>query len=399
MRLLWLSVLMSGWALAQTVEGTVIDASTGRGLPEVGIELRPTFEATNNQTDTDDQGHFVIEGLKPGTYRFVYRSDNYWSSDPAYPTTFQVGGAAATVRLEGRMLPRPRISGRVLDAKGDPVARARITAIGPSGSSINTGEDGGFELAVIPGAYLLAVAPPADLKPPYPEPDTGHPLVWRRTFYPGVARIDEAVKIRAALGNRISGLEIKLLPVPTRCVRGVLLYPDGHPAPNVPLTLGQTVRFPEYHAKTNGDGEFEFAGVIDGEWLVVAELANETTKWKAIESVEIAGHDRAALKVRLQAPFQVRGRVVFEGAEQISDLSPAPDWSWLTLLPVPSHGGAGPGMLNSDLNPELLFDRPHHRIEDLYGIQGVGPPKAEWSLLYIGRRQSHRSRCRREFHR
>jgi hypothetical protein len=97
--------------------------------------------------------------------------------------------------------------------------------------------------------------PPAGLKSPDSEPGASSALVWRRTFYPGVARVDAATKIVVSLGSDIADLEIKLLAASPHTVRGAILDSSGDPAANASLVLRAEVRGPpDYRAESDSDG-------------------------------------------------------------------------------------------------------------------------------------------------
>src|ERR1039457_3073047 len=188
-------------------------------------------------------------------------------------------------------MPWSKISGRVVDGRGNGVAEARLELTG-SGMVANgrtylrtswggggggqlgassprmpftgsTDAHGRFEVQLMPGTYELSVLPPPDLKPPEPEPE-GPILAWTRSYYPGVALQEAASKISVLPGSGVSDVELKLLAVPTHAVRGVVLNPDGTPAPKVAITLAE--EFPTRSVETGHDGAFEFAAVPEGEW-------------------------------------------------------------------------------------------------------------------------------------
>src|SRR5262245_34302065 len=79
----WVYVLLFstvfGWAQEQTtkvkpatVEGMVTKVGTGEPVPEVRVTATPetgsTTGAAAKNASTDEKGHFIIEGLQPGTY-------------------------------------------------------------------------------------------------------------------------------------------------------------------------------------------------------------------------------------------------------------------------------------------------------------------------------------------
>src|SRR5437899_553416 len=107
-KLLCLLILGAACAVAQTVEGSVFDASTGAGVRGVKVELlkgaTPFYEAT-----TDGGGHFLIDNVRDGDYAARYQSPDHWLT--AGPSDYRVFPVAAgsPVKLEARLMPWSRI--------------------------------------------------------------------------------------------------------------------------------------------------------------------------------------------------------------------------------------------------------------------------------------------------
>ena len=119
-KLVCLLALSMQCAMAQTVEGSVFDAATGAGVGGVKVELlkgaTPFYETT-----TDGGGRFFIDNVREGDYAARYQSPDYWSTaGPSDYRLFHVA-AASPVKLEARLMPWSRISGRVVDTRGNGV--------------------------------------------------------------------------------------------------------------------------------------------------------------------------------------------------------------------------------------------------------------------------------------
>jgi protocatechuate 3,4-dioxygenase beta subunit len=350
-----------GPAAAQTVEGSVIDSLTGNGIAAVRVEIRPASGATSYSATTDAQGRFLVEGVKPGTYAAGASSPDYLLN--GFPSLFQVTAAGNPVKLEVRMMPLPRISGRVVDGRGEGVAHAQVELIGPGWSGESTDATGKFELRPRPGGYILSVVPPLGLRPPNPEPDSHRALVWTRTYYPGVALPQAASKLVAWPGGEVSDLELKLLAVPVHALRGVLLNPDGTPAPKVALALSEdALSQPAQRAESKSDGAFEFPAVVDGEWRLSAEVEAPpgvpsgpgAVKLRAAQWIEMAGRELEGVKLRLTPPFTVRGKLVMETPQG----KPAPNLPSVSLVPHVRTGREAAWMTNWMLWPEMHFVEP-----------------------------------------
>lgn len=70
---------------------------------------------------TDDEGHYLLEGLAPGSNAVRVLARGF----PEYASTLVVGVGAATA-LDVTLTPAARLAGRVLDASGAPVAGCRV---------------------------------------------------------------------------------------------------------------------------------------------------------------------------------------------------------------------------------------------------------------------------------
>ena len=382
-------LLLPACVLAQSVEGTVYDAATGRGAVGVKVELlrqtTPFYETT-----TDAGGHFRFDNLRETDYAVRYQSPDYFSTaGPSDYKPFKVA-AGDPVKLEARLLPWSHISGRVVDARGNPVPNALLeltgsgmvangrtylrTSWGGGGGGELGHELGGmgmrgasdaqgkFDVQLMPGAYGLSVTPPPMLKPPEDH------LAWVRTWYPGVPRADAATKIVVQPGGEVQDVELKLLAVPAHAVRGIVLAPNGDPAPNVPVTLVAEMR---KEVKSNADGIFEFPAVPEGEWRITADRASGGVPDQAAEWVEVTAHDVENVKLRLAAPLTARGRVIVDAPKD----KPAPRLASFILAPrgrrdrevVDVGPGPGAALVQLDANGNLT-------IEGLYpGLYHLSP--------------------------
>jgi hypothetical protein len=281
---------------AQTVEGTVTNVATGGGVAGVKVVLQQGEMAAYSAT-TDAEGRFRIAGVKEGAYSARYSADRYFfpGAGPFSAPPIQVRAGGVPVRIEGRMIPLSRISGRVIDTRGDPVAKARVELTTLSAFwKAETDAKGNFELdSVIPveSSYTLSAAPPLDWKPPGRDPDTGEARAWAQTFYAGVAFRQQAAPIALQAGGNLLGLEIKLLAVPMHAIHGVLLNPNGAPVPKGALALWEAGprRDAAYHAESMPDGTFEFPAVVDGDWRLSAEFESRGVELRADEWIAMKG--------------------------------------------------------------------------------------------------------------
>jgi Carboxypeptidase regulatory-like domain len=344
MKLLSLTILFAACAMAQIVEGTVFDAATGAGVAGVKVELLKGGTAFY-ETASDGRGGFRFDEIREGDYAVRYRHSDYWLTAGSSDYKLFHVAAGSPVRLEGRLNPWSKISGRVVDGRrnGVPDAQLQLTVSGmlingrtyvrtswggggggqlsafPPGMTFTgkTDANGKFEVQVMPGSYGISVVPPPDLKPPDREED-GSVLLWQRTWYPGVTVAEAASKIVVSPGGEVSGVELKLRAVPAHAVRGLVLNPDGSPASKVSITLG--TEFRHASAESKPDGTFEFPAVPEGEWRFSAESQSGSVRLRAIEWVEVKGHDLENVKLRLTPPLTLLGKITIQPSKD----EPAP---------------------------------------------------------------------------
>jgi Carboxypeptidase regulatory-like domain len=379
-----LLILRVACAVAQTVEGSVFDAATGAGIGGVKVELLKGATAFY-ETTTDGGGRFRMDNVREGDYAARYQSPDYWlTAGPSDYRPFHVA-EGSPVKLEARLMPWSKISGRVVDGRGNVVANARLELTGlgmvvngrtylrtswgggggpqlseppfEMGHMGNTDAHGKFEVQLMPGTYGLFVDPPKDFKPPDPEQD-GPALAWTRTYYPGVAIADGASKIVVLPGGEILDVELTLLAVPAHAVRGVVLNPDGTPAPKVAVAVGQGPGSRSVESKP--DGTFEFSAVAEGEWPFSAEAQRGSTNLRATEWIEVTRHDLENVKLRLAPPLTIRGKVIMQAPkDEAPKDAPAPRAGpfILSRLGGRSRNPGDMGMMGAALaNPDARGD-------------------------------------------
>ncbi len=157
-------VLLAALAAAQTVDGTVANSVTGNGIPGVKVDLAYGGDVYYSAT-TDAHGNFLFDHVQDGVYNIRYSSPDYFLQRQGLR---QVQVTAGTpVHLDARMTALAKVSGRVVDASGQPVPGASVAVSGPeSAMSARADRNGRFELheMLLPGTYTLSAAPSAGLR-------------------------------------------------------------------------------------------------------------------------------------------------------------------------------------------------------------------------------------------
>lgn len=192
--------------------------------------VRIEGEGVRREIRPDAEGRYRIAGLPPGKFKVsIQLSEVLTVNGPEREVTISDRGCASEdfyVQDNGRM------SGRVIDEAGQPVARILVTVLvpssGPRGPFISldrTDAEGRFTFSAIPeGKYLLGVNFTKHSEAN--DPTNAYPP----TFYPGVADQSNAEVINLGLGEKRSDLDIRIpLRRPLSVVSGRIVWEDGSP--------------------------------------------------------------------------------------------------------------------------------------------------------------------------
>jgi hypothetical protein len=377
---LWLALFWVATAAAQSVQGTVLNAATGAGIPGVKVELDWSGELAYG-TSTDAQGRFAFADVKPGTYSVQYTAAGFeWVGifqRPPEPMLIRVS-SGSPVELTAHLMPMGRMSGHVVDPAGKPVPKAVVEVAGPAMQmNVPVDADGKFRIdrLLFPGAYTVSAVPPAGFRPPDRDPGDDRPLAWTRTWYPGATDPQGAGKIFLNAGASFEDVEIKLRTAPAHVVRGRLLLPDGKPASGVEVTLSSVRGV--FKTKSADDGAFEFVAV-DGGW----RLSAQSVKLRAAKWIELAGRDLENLTLRLDEPISVKVRAIAD----VPAGTPAPRFlpRGAVLIAVDPSGLAIIGdrsMARLDQNGSAVVSDLYPRS---YEIGGAEPPGYYLAEIRLG---------------
>jgi len=393
-----LRAILTTWILAaaafatQSVEGHVVNAVTGVDLPGARVSLFQS-EGVAYSAITDSEGRFRIEAVRDGAYSAGYEARGFRAipgfMDPGSQLEFRVTSAGGPLSLEARMQPLPKLSGRVLDAAGKPVANAGIWVHGNVRGcgepkcfallkQVQTSEKGDYTIADVDyaGPWVLSATAPSSLRAPDSAGD--RPLGWAQTFYPGTADAQAGARLHLQPGSDLSNLDIKLAAVPVHRIRGRVLDEGGDPAPRAAVTLYNGFG-PSLDHLTDQDGAFEFPAIPDGEWRLSAKRDRDrVTLWTA-QPVQIQDRDLDNVELRMTPPFSLHGTILFDRPEGV----PAPEGDLATVIAGYTAGKFG-GDQTCPARPTdhpygkgdftiQLYPGPHH-------VDLIEPPPAQFYL-------------------
>jgi hypothetical protein len=220
----------------------VIDGGTGDPIPRARVRVisGPTPSAA---VLTDGEGLFTVTGLPAGPANLMVEKATYMMGRIPDTNTATVRSRQQPIVLrDGQVLDNVTvrlfhggaITGRILDAHGDPVENARITAarvIGatPRSSGVTQSNDlGEYRLPRLsPGRYIVQVRPQNN-QMSFPEPMADVPLPQPiPTYYPGSLSVAQAQPITVRRGETLSGVDIMLVEGTPTLVTGTVVRSDG----------------------------------------------------------------------------------------------------------------------------------------------------------------------------
>jgi hypothetical protein len=270
------------------LEGRVTNAITGEALAKAAIFIGGSAGATSRsyQTATDETGKFQAKGIDPGTYQVSaslngFVNFRYWD---AAGRNLTLTPRQKVDNLSLTLAPAGVISGRVVNANGDPMAGYYVTPlvykyvggervlVEAQGSPVSN-DAGSYRVTGLPpGRYYLEAAPGATSSDA--EIDrSARPRQedYVRSFYPAAMDAAGAAPVQVAPGQTLTGLDITVVKARSTFVSGTILNETGAAVRNMTATLTPApAGVFGMRISAGPQGEYQFRAVPPGTyWLDV----------------------------------------------------------------------------------------------------------------------------------
>jgi hypothetical protein len=297
----------------------------------------------------EPSGRFSFRNLPAGDgYQLVVRGAGLRATgygqrtlaDPWKPINLSQGQHLTDVQVTAQAI--SRISGKVVDSSGKPLAGARVLAMVPQyiagrrqlerDHSTQTGLRGDFRFPDLnPGAYYIRVSPqndssiemlfagpaaydetPPERRASFSKDPEGYPTV----YYPGTS-LELAQPIFLDDGERFDDVTITVSKVRSSRVRGkVLDTAGGRPVPShvmlVPVDASLDSSWSRYWESK--DGVFDFRGVLPGEYYLIGITTGRNPPLAGRTRVDIRAGENATSDLAVAPLSDVEGRITIEGA-------------------------------------------------------------------------------------
>jgi hypothetical protein len=308
-----------------SVEGAVVDRVTGAGIPGANVTFYiRTQQGAIVEATTDASGDFRIFGMKPGSYEVRFEREGYLSGNKIPPQPYAVGQSGDPVRLRLVMTRMVTLTGRVVDADGNPMSQGEVKLV--NRNAVPVAADGTFAIKDLePGSYSLTAIPKATRVP-------------EGARVPVITYSPEPLVVRGDVD--VTGYEIRLQTAEVYRVSGVVLDETGNPKPKVLVQLlpriqlgtraigggefstfvgpGPSVGPAEARVISAEDGSFEFPAVRSGEWQLATGLAGQiqidsstfiNTFHNGATGVIVGNHSVDSLQIRQVPTFKMSATV------------------------------------------------------------------------------------------
>ena len=318
-----------------TIVGRVIDGVTGR--PVARARVRLTGRAPRGPMLTDANGGFVFTNLPGGSHNLVAERNGYLNS--VFPETrtirsrtrpWVVGNGETREDVVITMFRGASISGRVMDAYGEPVDGAMVmahsTARGGRGGlrgQTQTNDLGEFRIPrLTSGRYVLNVR----LQGGYQNDPGDEPLPQSLpTYYPGTLVREKAQLIGVGRGQSIAGVELTLIEGLPSIINGMVVVLSGEAFSGGSVTARAVRDFAgiDGGSQVRPDGSFRFQ-LPPGEYYFEARLRpgapNQPPPMMRPENdlfgtarVTVGGGGHESVAILVGKGATASGRIMFDG--------------------------------------------------------------------------------------
>jgi len=314
-----------------SVQGVVTNSITGEPILRAHVVFRPMFSGPGPTQKkfgalTTVEGKFSIAGLDPGRYSIGLDKIGFVTPPNMETVVLQAGEKKADLKL--KLVPTGSITGRVVNADGEPVENALVAAenaANPAGPNGRTDEKGQFRIGgLLPGRYRVRATPQDETLPPEIRTDGTKEAHYAPTYYPSVLLAKSAAFAEARAGTDTGGIDIRLIRTPIVRVSGMV---SGLP----PGTQGVRVQVQQGRSAHDGgmvkaDGTFEIWKMNPGKYTLYAvwtQPALVRMQSSPVE-IEVADTNIDHLALNMIPPMDLNGSVAFEDEKARPQQPPPP---------------------------------------------------------------------------
>lgn len=364
MKLFVSSVLLAGFLYAQpatppgqaggaqegpkkpAIEGVVLQEGSGTPISKPSLTLarvdKPSLSPPRIEGAAD--GTFQFDDLEPGSYTVIaekpgFAGRAYGGKNDGTSQGIPIKLAAGERRkIEIRLVKHGMITGRVLDADGEPVQSAYVMAMRklyargvaiwlPAGQPVQSNDLGEFRLSgLAANRYILCALPMTMFNLPgaastTPAAKPGEkPAASVTTCYPNVTDRSQAAQLQLSDGMEMPNVDLRLARRTVVTVKGQIAGLPANAPQMLQLSLTPKGLGPGSLMWGNrtfpmaSEGKFEFKNVQPGQYFIQTVPMNlGSATFGVKQSIEVGEDSIDGLQVPALTPFEVQAR--FTAAE------------------------------------------------------------------------------------
>ena len=374
---------------AGTLEGRVLEARSGDRAIAIkkALVILKRGQEPGIGTYSDEKGNFQLQ-VEPGAYALTVERDGFVTDPPSAPRTVTVQAGETTRDVTLELVRTGAVSGRIIDADGEPIPRASVQLLSirnkkrATGLAALTDDRGDYRIfQVPPGKYRLSAAfqprhQVAEVKLQTPQGVAEES--YTTTYFPGTTDPTKAAQVEVGRGADLAGINLRLERLRAVRVRGRVTGLEVASLPIVMIALepaGGRLETARSTLIRSPNGVFELAGVLPGKYVLSAQapdLSNNGVGAAARRVVEVGQADLEGIQLTLAAPQKVTGAVVAPAGREVPP-------GVLVLLSHRESGNRQGGGLGR-VGPDGTFNMPEVAAGDYdVALASTGPE----SDLYV----------------
>jgi protocatechuate 3,4-dioxygenase beta subunit len=347
----------------QSVQGKVVDAKSGQPIRKANVDVvGGTGESSGRHSATTSaDGAFIFEDMMPGRYTVTLQRAGFAQTATSRgQATFTLQPGQSLTGLVFRMQAAGVISGKIVDADGDPMSGVGVSAtmtgnnarfaqryLSGGGSTNDLGE---YRIADLrPGKYVISAQPP-QTAPTGQVQDSEKPkehLLYVATYFPGTLDKSQAVDVDVRSGEEAVA-NFGVLTSHVYRVSGTVTGVPNGALVQIFLASKSGGEPLENREQLRGDNRFEYQNVLPGTYaammLVVKGILTgaqpEMQVVKLSPQIEVDKTDVEGVQLHGEPGGQLRGKFRLDTGVKF-------DWTQLnvSLLPiVENESGASAGV-------------------------------------------------------
>jgi hypothetical protein len=294
----------------------VVDAQSGEPVRKAIVVLREGKEPGTG-TLSDAAGRFNFRDIPPAAYTFTIERQGFVTDPKSEHLTVLTKPGETESDITIKLIKTGALSGRVLDADGEPVtgASVQILSVQARASWYATTDDRGAYRAygIKPGKYRIAASDSHERSPTVKKMVPASEEPYATTYYPSALDKRRAAVVGVDAGADLEGFEIHLLRTKGVRVRGRVSGPGGASPGAFVAVLLRPTQVPGQDRDVlsrDSKGEFEITQVPPGSYVISALAPIQDQKLSASRIIEVEDTDLDGVQLALASPQKIIGRVL-----------------------------------------------------------------------------------------